>query len=106
MRCNSELDVAAVSMPENTKAVIRIMEAIASLATMSKAEVDRIAHGHNTTVGVHLHQFARALRNAYDASLGRTAKDALVWDLDDVGFEPQPSGRRPRPRGASVSTSG
>jgi integrase len=39
-----------------------------------------------------------ALRNGYDASLGRCAKDALVWDLDDVGFEPQPSGRRPRPR--------
>ena len=65
---------------------------------MSKVEVDRIAQGHNTTVGVHLHQFARALRNAYDASLGRSAKDALVWDLDDVGFEPQPSGQRPRPR--------
>ena len=84
--------------PENTKAVIQIMEANPSLATMSKAEVDRIAQYHNTTVGVHLHQFARALRNAYDASLGRSAKNALVWDLDDVGFEPQPSGHRPRPR--------
>jgi integrase len=84
--------------PENTKAVIRIIEVNDSLATMSKAEVDRIAQGHNTTVGVHLHQFARALRNAYDAFLGRSAKDALVWDLDDVGFEPKPSGRRPRPR--------
>jgi len=84
--------------PENTKAVIRIMEASPSLATLSKADVDRIAQRHNTTVRVHLHQFARALRNAYAASLGRSAKDALVWDLDDVGFEPQPSGRRPRPR--------
>src|SRR5271166_3789147 len=84
--------------PENTKAVIRIMEANKSLATMSKADVDRIAQRHNITVGVHLHQFARALRNGYDACLGRSAKDALVWDLDDVGFEPQPSGRRPRPR--------
>ena len=82
----------------NTKAVVRIMEAHPSLATMSKAEVDRIAHGHNMNVRVHLHQFARVLRNAYDASLGRSAKDALVWDLDDVGFEPQPNGRRPRPR--------
>ena len=84
--------------PENTKAVIRIMEVSLSLATLSKADVDRIAQRHNTTVGVHLHQFARALRNAYNAFLGRNAKDALVWDLDDVGFEPQPSGRRPRPR--------
>ena len=84
--------------PENTKAVIRIMEASPSLATMSKADVDRIAQRHNRTIGVHLHQFARALRNAYDPLLGRSAKDALVWDLDDVGFEPQPSGRRPRPR--------
>ncbi|HTY30632.1 tyrosine-type recombinase/integrase [Mycobacterium sp.] len=84
--------------PENTKAVIRIMEVSPSLATMSKADVDRIAQRHNTTVGVHLHQFARALRNAHDTFLGRSAKDALVWDLDDVGFEPQPSGRRPRPR--------
>lgn len=84
--------------PENTKAVIQIMEANNSLATMSKADVDRIAQSHNTTVGVHLHQFARALRNGYNASLGRSAKDALIWDLDDVGFEPQPSGRRPRPR--------
>jgi integrase len=84
--------------PENTKAVIRIMEASPSLATLSKADVDRIAERHNKTVGVHLHQFARALRNAYDVYLGRNAKDALVWDLDDVGFEPQPSGRRPRPR--------
>jgi integrase len=84
--------------PENTKAVIRIMEADDSLATMSKADIDRIALRHNASVGVHLHQFARALRNGYDASLGRCAKDALVWDLDDVGFEPQPSGRRPRPR--------
>src|SRR6478672_2749731 len=82
----------------NTKAVVRIMEAHPSLATLSKAEVDRIAHGHNMNVRVHLHQFARVLRNAYDASLGRSAKDALVWDLDDVGFEPQPNGRRPRPR--------
>ena len=82
----------------NTKAVVRIMEAHPSLAIMSKAEVDRIAHGHNMNVRVHLHQFARVLRNAYDASLGRSAKDALVWDLDDVGFEPQPNGRRPRPR--------
>jgi hypothetical protein len=84
--------------PENTKAVIQIMEANPSLATMSKADVDRIAHRHNTTVGVHLHQFARALRNAYDTSIGRSAKDSLVWDLDDVGFEPQPDGQRPRPR--------
>jgi integrase len=84
--------------PENTKAVIRIMEANPSLATMSKADVDWIAQRHNTTIGVHLHQFARALRNAYDASQGRSAKDALVWDLDDVGFEPQPSGKRRRPR--------
>ena len=82
----------------NTKAVVRIMEAHPSLATMSKAEVERIAHGHNVNVRVHLHQFARVLRNAYDTSLGRSAKDALVWDLDDVGFEPQPNGRRPRPR--------
>ena len=82
----------------NTKAVVRIMEAHPSLATMSKTEVDRIAHGHNMNVRVHLHQFARVLRNAYDASRGRSAKDALVWDLDDVGFEPQPNGRRPRPR--------
>lgn len=84
--------------PQNTKAVIRIMEANPSIATMSKADVDLIAQRHHTTVAVHLHQFARALRNAYDACLGRSAMDALVWDLDDVGFEPQPSGRRPRPR--------
>ncbi|TDK88348.1 site-specific integrase [Mycobacterium paragordonae] len=84
--------------PERTKAVIRIMESNPSLATLTKADVDRIAQRHNNTVAVHLHQFARALRNAYDAFLGRGAKDALVWDLDDVGFEPQPSGKRPRPR--------
>jgi integrase len=84
--------------PENTKAVIRIMEVNPSLATLSKADIDRIAQHHNTTIGVHLHQFARALRNAYNAHLGRSPKDALVWDLDDVGFEPEPSGRRPRPR--------
>lgn len=84
--------------PENTKAVIQVMKANPSLATMSKADVDRIARRHNTAVGVHLHQFARALRNAYDTSIGRSAKDSLVWDLDDVGFEPQPDGRRPRPR--------
>jgi integrase len=84
--------------PENTKAVIRIMETSPSLATMNKADVDRIAQRHNTNVAVHFHQFARALRNAYDAFLGRSARDALVWDLDDVGFEPQPSGRRPGPR--------
>jgi hypothetical protein len=84
--------------PENTKTAIRVMETSPSFATLSKAEVDQIAHRHNKTVGVHLHQFARALRNAYDVCLGRSAKDALIWDLDDVGFEPQPSGRRPRPR--------
>ena len=84
--------------PQNTKAVIRILEANPSIATMSKADVDLIAQRHHTTVAVHLHQFARALRNAYDACLGRSAMDALVWDLDDVGFEPQPSGQRPRPR--------
>ena len=84
--------------PEHTKAVIQIIEANDSLATMTKADVDRITPRRNTAVAVHLHQFARALRNGYDACLGRSAKDALVWDLDDVGFEPKPSGRRPRPR--------
>jgi integrase len=84
--------------PENTKAVIQIMKSNRSLATMSKADVDGIARRHSTTVGVHLHQFARALRNAYYTSIGRSAKDSLVWDLDDVGFEPTPDGRRPRPR--------
>ena len=34
--------------PENTKAVIRIMETNPSLATMSKAEIDRIAQRYNT----------------------------------------------------------
>ena len=98
MRCNSERHVAAASIRRTRRRSSGSWSVIASLATMSKVEVDRIAQGHNTTVGVHLHQFARALRNAYYASLGRTAKDALVWDLDDVGFEPQPSGQRPRPR--------
>ena len=81
--------------PENTKAVIRIMAANPSFATLSKADVDRIAQRHNKTVGVHLHQFARALRNGYGAALGRSAKDSLVWDLDDVGFEPRPTVRHP-----------
>ena len=54
--------------PEHTKAVIQIIEANDSLATMTKADVDRIARRHNTAVGVHLHQFARALRNGYDTS--------------------------------------
>ena len=83
--------------PENTKAVVRIMEASKSgHDEQGRSRSNRSRH--NMNVGVHLHQFARALRNAYDASLGRSAKDALVWDLDDVGFEPQPNGRRPRPR--------
>ena len=91
--------------PENTKAVIQIMETNPSLATMSKVDVNRIAQRHNTTVGVHLHQFARALRNAYDASLGRSAKDAIVWDLDESALNPSQVVSDPARADVSVWTS-
>jgi len=84
--------------PENTKAVVRIMVDNPSLATLSKVDIDRIAKDYNTTTAVHLHQFARALRVAYDVCFGRSAKDSFIWDLDEVGFEPQPGGSRPPPR--------
>lgn len=85
--------------PESIKAAIRIMEASPSLAVLSKPDIDRLAKTlRATSAGVHLHQFGQALRNAYNASRGRTAKDALIWDLDDVGFRPEAPGQRPRPR--------
>ena len=84
--------------PENTKAVIRIMEASSQFGhdEQGRGGSNRSGPQHHcgrTPPPVRARTAECLLRFA-----GRTAKDALVWDLDDVGFEPQPSGQRPRPR--------
>src|ERR1700687_3188684 len=73
--------------PGVIRKVVRIVQAVGSLALMGAEEFHReVGRRYDTNLRAHLLEFGQIWRLARYDMVGHQPEDQLVWDLSDIGF--------------------
>ena len=78
--------------PNALRYAIARMQSAPSLSTLSEAEaVAFVDRKLQSNINAFLYEFARILRHGRDQVEGRSPMDRLVWDLVEIGIQPDPT---------------